>query len=166
MLRNLPNLITTARVLLAPYFVWLLLQDRYGDALIVFAVMGASDALDGYLAKTYHWQSRLGAYLDPLADKLMLVSAYIALAWKGLIPLWLVAIVVGRDVLILSGALAYHFVVRRLEMNPSAVSKANTFVQIVLALAVILDQIMLMPNLALDTLIWLTLITTLASGAG
>jgi cardiolipin synthase (CMP-forming) len=166
MLRHLPNLLTGARLLLTPGFVWLLLEERYTEALLLFALMGVSDALDGFLAKHYRWQSALGALLDPLADKVMLVSAYLALTWQNLIPAWLTAFVLGRDFLIMSGALAYQWATRRLEIRPSAISKVNTFVQILLVLAVIANQILPLPTWMLSALIWLTLGTTLASGAG
>lgn len=165
MTRHLPNLITGTRLILAPYLVWLLMQDRFVDALLLFAILGASDALDGYLAKHYRWESLLGAYLDPLADKIMLISAYLTLAWKGMVPGWLAFMVVGRDVIILGGALAYHWVTRELKMDPSVISKANTFFQIVLVLAVIQNEITSLPSGLVQMLIWLTLCTTLASGA-
>lgn len=166
MSRYLPNIITGMRLALTPYLVWLLLHNAYADALLVFVVMGVSDALDGFLAKHFNWQSLLGAYLDPLADKTMLVSAYVALTLQGLIPAWLAALVVARDVVILCGAIAYHWVTRRLEMKPTVVSKANTLFQIVLVLAVISNQLSPLPDGLLPLLTWATLCTTLASGAG
>jgi len=96
--RDIPNLITAFRFLLVPPVVFLLLSSRFGEALVIFAIAGFSDALDGFLAKHYGWASRLGAALDPLADKLLLVSAFIALGWLELIPVWLVVIVILRDI--------------------------------------------------------------------
>lgn len=165
MTHHLPNLITGIRLLLTPCLVWLLIEDRYVDALLLFGLMGASDALDGFLAKHYRWESLLGAYLDPLADKAMLVSAYLTLAWKGMVPGWLTVFVVGRDFIILSGAIAYHWVTRDLKMDPSIVSKANTFFQIMLVLVLIQNEITGLPALLPHLLIWATLCTTLASGA-
>jgi cardiolipin synthase len=98
-LSDIPNIITVFRFLLVPPLVLLLLNHQYGAALIVFGVAGFSDALDGFLAKRYGWSSRMGALMDPLADKLLLVSSFVTLGWLGWIPLWLVALVILRDVI-------------------------------------------------------------------
>lgn len=162
--KYIPNLITLLRFLLVPPLVWVLSEGCYGDALCLFALMGISDALDGFLAKRFDWKTTLGAYLDPLADKVMLVSAYVTLGWLALLPVWLVAIVIGRDAVILSGALAYHLVTRRLEMVPSYISKANTLMQIVLVLSVITAQLVHLPRGLLASLMLGTVLTTLGSG--
>ncbi|MEN8131794.1 MAG: CDP-alcohol phosphatidyltransferase family protein [Pseudomonadota bacterium] len=164
--RQIPNLITGTRFLLVPLMVWLLLKGRFTPALGVFALMGASDALDGYLAKRYGWQTNLGKFMDPLADKTMLISAYVTLGWLGLIPIWLVILVILRDVIILGGAVAYHVLTRHLNMVPSLLSKLNTVAQIILVLAVIFDQLVGLPSLLLQILIGLTLVTTITSGLG
>jgi cardiolipin synthase len=162
---DLPNLLTFFRLLLLPPVVLLLLNHRYDAALLVFAVAGFSDALDGYLAKRYHWTSRLGALLDPLADKLMLVSGFVTLAWLGLIPPWLVVLIILRDVVIVSGAIVYHMRIEKLEAAPSLVSKLNTFAQILLILAVMFSQaIRQLPAFWMDALIYTVLVTTLWSG--
>lgn len=139
--RDIPNLITVVRILLVPPFVWLLLRGDFGTALLVFFIAGVSDGLDGFLAKHYGWTSRLGGLLDPLADKLLLVSAFVALGYQALLPVWLVALVLLRDVVIVSGAIAYHIQVERLDAAPSWVSKVNTVLQIVLVLLVISQQV-------------------------
>ena len=162
---NLPNSITVFRFLLVPPVVLLLLNRQYVGALLVFVLAGFSDALDGYLAKRYHWTSRLGALLDPLADKLMLVSGFVALAWLGLIPLWLVGLVILRDVVIVAGAIVYHMRIEKLEAAPSVVSKLNTLAQILLVLAVMYSQaIRQLPSFWMDVLIYGVLLTTLWSG--
>jgi cardiolipin synthase len=162
---DLPNIITFLRFLLLPPVVLLLLNHRYDAALLVFAVAGFSDALDGYLAKRYHWTSRLGALLDPLADKLMLVSGFVTLAWLGLIPSWLVALIILRDVVIVTGAIVYHMRIEKLEAAPSVVSKLNTFAQILLILAVMFSQgFRQLPSFWMDALIYVVLLTTLWSG--
>jgi cardiolipin synthase len=162
---DLPNIITFIRFLLLPPVVLLLLNHRYDAALLVFAVAGFSDALDGYLAKRYHWTSRLGALLDPLADKLMLVSGFVTLAWLGLIPSWLVGLIILRDAVIVTGALVYHLRIEKLEAAPSVVSKLNTFAQILLILAVMFSQaIRELPSFWMDALIYTVLVTTLWSG--
>jgi cardiolipin synthase len=162
---DLPNIITFIRFLLLPPVVLLLLNNRYDAALLVFAVAGFSDALDGYLAKRYHWTSRLGALLDPLADKLMLVSAFVTLAWLGLIPVWLVGLIILRDVVIVTGAIVYNMRIEKLEAAPSVVSKFNTFAQILLVLAVMFSQsFRQLPSFLMDALIYSVLFTTLWSG--
>lgn len=134
----IPNSITFLRILLvAPLLVAMAVGD-YGLALALFVVAGVSDALDGFLAKRFHWESRLGALLDPLADKLLMVASYLMLGAQGHLPLWLVAVVIGRDVVILLGAGTYRLLFGGLEMAPRLPSKANTFLQIVLVAVVLL----------------------------
>ncbi|MFA7096133.1 MAG: CDP-alcohol phosphatidyltransferase family protein [Gammaproteobacteria bacterium] len=165
-LRDLPNLISLGRVCLVLPVVVLLVTERYGAALALFAVAGVSDFLDGFLAKRFGWTSRLGAILDPLADKALLVSMYLALGWLGLIPAWLVLAVIARDMVIVSGAVAYHFKIGRFETAPTVLSKVNTFVQILLALLVVFAQgVMPLPAFWITALTWIVLATTVASGA-
>ena len=164
--RQIPNLLTGMRLLFVPLMVWLLLEARFLPALGLFAIMGVSDGLDGFLAKRYGWKTQLGEYLDPLADKTMLVSAYITLGYMNLIPVWLVFLIIVREVIILTGAIAYHFMTHRLRMAPSMISKFNTLAQIILVLAVVLDQILSLPVLVMKALIGLTLLSTVASGLG
>lgn len=166
-LRDLPNLISLARVLMVLPVVILLATQQHTAALVLFAVAGASDALDGFLAKRFGWTSRLGAILDPLADKALLISTYLVLGWLGLIPWWLVAIVIVRDAVIVTGAVAYHFRIGRFETDPTALSKANTFMQILLALSVVFSQgVTPLPPLWITALVYLVLATTTASGVG
>ena len=163
--RDIPNLLTVLRFLLVPPVVMLLLNERFGLALILFGFAGFTDGLDGYLAKRNNWTSRLGALMDPLADKLLLVSCFVTLGWLGWIPVWLVALVVLRDLVIVGGAIVFHMRVERLEARPSMVSKLNTVAQILLVLAVIFSQGMyVLPALWLDILIYSVLVTTLWSG--
>jgi len=108
-------------------------------ALLLFLIAGASDALDGFLAKQFDWGSRIGALLDPLADKALLISCYAALAWIGSLPFWLLALVVFRDVLIVAGATIYNYRIERLDAHPTLVSKLNTLLQIILVLLVIIN---------------------------
>ena len=163
---DLPNAITVFRFLLVPPVVLLLLNDRYAAALIVFGVAGMSDAVDGFLAKHYHWSSRVGALMDPLADKLLLVCSFVTLGWLGWIPMWLVLLVILRDLVIVAGALTYNFLIEQLTAEPSVVSKLNTFAQILLVLAVMFSRgIGELPYLLLDFLLYSVLVTTLWSGA-
>ncbi len=165
--KDIPNLISILRIGITVQVVWGLLHEWYGVTLLLFAIAGLSDGLDGFLAKHYGWQSRLGGYLDPLADKVLLVSCFFALGWLGHIPYWLVAVVVFRDLLIVAGAVAYHFQVSRLDAAPSLISKLNTFMQIMLVLFVVLDKgAMALPPELLEWLIWATFATTVMSGVG
>lgn len=162
---DIPNIITVFRFLLVPPFVLVLLQEQFGLALLLFGIAGFSDALDGYLAKRFNWSSRLGALMDPLADKLLLVSSYVTLGWLHWIPLWLVGVVILRDLVIVSGALVYNFRIERLEARPSMMSKLNTFTQIMLVLAVLFSQaVKALPYLWMDVLLYCVLVTTLWSG--
>ncbi|WJW76064.1 CDP-alcohol phosphatidyltransferase family protein [Thiohalobacter sp. IOR34] len=163
--RDIPNMITVMRFLLVPPVVWLLLEGRFAAALLLFLVAGVSDGVDGFLAKHYGWTSRIGGLLDPLADKFLLVSCFVTLGWLGVIPLWLVIVVVLRDLIILAGALAYHFRVERLIAEPSIISKLNTLSQILLVLAVLYDRgIAALPESWLAVLVYSVLATTLLSG--
>jgi len=163
--RDIPNLITFLRFLLTVPVVYLLLTREFSGALWLFALAGLSDGLDGYLAKRFHWETRLGSMLDPLADKALLVSSFLCLGWLGLLPSWLVAAVILRDLVIVGGALYYHFQVEPLEAEPRLISKLNTLVQILLVILVVCDAGPLpLPELLLQGLIWGTFATTLLSG--
>ncbi len=164
--RHLPNAITLARIALVAPLVWLIANHRFGAALVLVAVAGASDALDGLLAKRYGWQSWLGGVLDPLADKLLLVACFVSLDLAGVIPDWLMWLVVGRDLVIAAGATAYHFLIGRVVPQPSLLSKITTFTQIICALALLLklSGLLPLPDAIDATLIWLTALATLASG--
>ncbi len=162
---DIPNIITVFRFLLVPPVVMLLLHEQFGLALLVFGIAGFSDALDGYLAKRFNWTSRLGALMDPLADKLLLISTFITLGWLQWIPLWLVGVVILRDLVIVGGALVYNFRIERVEAAPSMLSKLNTVTQIVLVLAVMFSQaVKALPFLWMDVLLYCVLVTTLWSG--
>lgn len=167
MLRHLPNAITLLRMLLVLPLCWLIAGERYQAALVVAAAAGASDALDGFLAKRCGWRSWLGGMLDPLADKLLLTAGFLGLAWMGRIPGWLAGLVVLRDVVIVAGAAAYHRLVGRFTASPSRLSKLTTVVQIVYVLVVLLAAagwIGLDRGLHL-ALALVTAFVTLASGA-
>ena len=114
-----------------------LIAARYELALVLFALAAVSDGLDGWLAKSFGWTSRLGKILDPLADKLLLVTLFVTLVWTGLAPLWLGVAVVARDLLIVGGAVAYRVLIGYVEGRPTPVSKLNTLLQLSYVLAVI-----------------------------
>jgi cardiolipin synthase len=136
--RHLPNAISMLRVLLVAPICWLLLQRSWSSALILVAVAGVSDGLDGFLARHYGWQSRLGGMLDAIADKMLLISCFVVLTWLGESPLWLTLIVCGRDVVIACGALLWRLFIGRIYPQPSLLSKACTLMQIVYLLVVLL----------------------------
>lgn len=164
--RHIPNIITVCRILLVYPVIHLLLLGRFDWALGLFVVAGVSDAVDGFLAKYFHWQSRLGSYLDPLADKLLLISSYVALAWLGLLPVWLTVLVVLRDVVIFSGAMAYYFLLRPFEGQPLLVSKLNTFFQLFLVFAVLVQHgLTPIPDGVITLLVMAVTLTTVVSGA-
>ncbi len=137
---NIPNAITLARVLLVPVFILFLIRGNYPAALWTFLAAGVSDALDGFIAKRFGLCTRLGAVLDPLADKLLLISSVVVLARAGSLPVWLALTIVGRDVVIVGGACAYYFRTGRLDMAPTVPSKLNTFVQICLVFFLIIQM--------------------------
>lgn len=164
--RDIPNIITMFRMALVPSVCIAILQEMYGLALLLYAVAGFSDGLDGFIAKRFNFMSRLGSILDPLADKLLLMSTYIVLAWVGLMPVWLVATVVGRDLLIVCGAVAYHYLVGHYDLQPSLISKANTLFQIIFGLAVLVSvDLVVLPEELLGGLLYVVFAVTLLSGA-
>lgn len=129
-LKFLPNALCVARMLLVAPLVWLIVEGRYASALLVLVVAGVSDGLDGFLAKRFDWRTRLGGLLDPAADKLLLVASFVSLSYVGLVPLELTLVVVGRDVLIVIGAVLYQWLIAPVEGEPAAVSKLNTACQL------------------------------------
>ena len=165
-LSDIPNIISVIRLITVIPVVYLLVDQEFGWALALFAAAGISDGLDGFLAKHYGWQSRLGGILDPLADKILLVCCFLVLGAHGLIPLWLVLAVIFRDLVIVSGALLYNYRVAEVEAAPILMSKINTALQIVLVVATILDAGLLsLPGWLIESLIWACLVTVMVSGA-
>ena len=136
-LATVPNVLCVMRMALAVPIVWLMAKGQYGATLVLFGIAGVSDILDGYLAKTFNWATELGKVLDPVADKLLLVSVFITLTWLGLVPLWLAAAAVARDVIIGVGAWVYLALFGPLEGRPTMPSKLNTLVQLLFVIAVV-----------------------------
>jgi cardiolipin synthase (CMP-forming) len=165
--RHLPNAITFARIGLVVPLVWFIWTHDFNSALITVAVAGASDALDGLLAKRYGWQSWLGGVIDPLADKLMLLSCFVSLNFAGVLPAWMMWLALSRDVVIVAGALAYHFLIGRVIPQPSVLSKVTTCLQIVLVLALLINHSSWfeLPAVLTTALIWITAVATFCSGA-
>jgi cardiolipin synthase len=129
---------TLIRVLLIPLFVIFIINKLFGWALITFAVAGITDGIDGMIARITHKRTELGAYLDPIADKLLLIAAYVTLAIIEILPSWLAVIVVTRDVIILLGFLVFILLNHRPKIQPSLVSKVTTFFQISTILLVLM----------------------------
>lgn len=164
-LRDIPNIISVLRIVLVVPVVVLLFEREFVWALLVFFIAGVSDGLDGYLAKRNNWVTRLGSILDPLADKALLMSSFIVLAWLELIPLWLVIIVICRDLIIVAGSVVYHYLIGEFDMKPSFMSKLNTFFQIVLVLVVVFSMgVMELPAWLKYMFVYSILITTVLSG--
>ncbi len=164
---SLPNFISLARLMCVPIAVWLIVTGQMRYAFWVFVAAGLSDAVDGFVAKRFNARTAVGRYIDPLADKALLVSAYVALGLRGAIPDWLVILVVFRDVLIVGGALLFHTLTdKTMRMEPLLVSKVNTVLQILLV-GVVLARL----GIAFDDrgiaaiLVYATAATTALSGA-
>jgi len=164
--RHLPNALTSLRMLMVVPLAWLIRDGRYDAALLVAAAAGLSDALDGWFAKRFGWQSWLGGILDPIADKLMLVGCFVSLGLIGAHPDWLTWLVVGRDVVIVAGAVIYHNFVGRISAQPTLLSKITTCIQIayVLAQLLALSSWFAVPHAVLAGMLWLTATATLVSG--
>jgi cardiolipin synthase len=163
---NLPNAISLARLFSAPFVVWLILSNETTVAFWIFLIAAVSDAVDGFIAKRLGTETVLGGYLDPIADKVLLVGTYAALGSNGMLALWLVILVVFRDLLIVGGALLFRLLTRTLDMEPLMVSKVNTVAQIVLAAVVLGNSgLGLGLTMLIDVLVVVIAATTLTSGA-
>ena len=161
---NWPNFLSFLRIFSVPVLIWLVVEDYTTGALWLFALAGVTDALDGFIAKRFHMETTLGRYLDPLADKLLLLSGFITLTLLDLLPLWLTLLVVTRDVVIVGGALVYQVMTGTLEIKPLLISKVNTVSQMWLLLLVLQHAVNGTLQGWLEPFIWLTAITTLLSG--
>jgi cardiolipin synthase len=136
-LHHIPNIISVLRILLVLPIAIQLYHEAWMNAFILFFIAGVSDGIDGFLARAFKWQSKLGSILDPIADKLLLTVIFVTLAYKGIIPVWFAMMVVARDIIILLGAMSYHWVTRELNITPLFSSKINTGLQISYVLALI-----------------------------
>ena len=163
--RDIPNLISLLRIVLVAPVVFFLLQENFMAALIIFIVASVSDALDGYLAKRYGWSSQLGSFLDPLADKLLLVSVFSSCVIVGIVPLWLLVAVFTRDVIVGIGAAIYHFFIEEFKGTPPFSSKLNTALQALYLVLVIANQELLqLPEAWMLYLVYCVAGTTVISG--
>lgn len=162
---NIPNLITLSRLMSVPLMIWLIVGERYGVAFWVFVAAGISDALDGFIAKRFDCRTRLGALLDPAADKALLSSVYVALGIAGCLPNWLVILVVFRDVTIIGGFVLFQSIAVPRNFDPLYISKVNTLAQIALV-GYVLGRLGLgfRDGMLTDVLVIVTAATTVLSG--
>jgi cardiolipin synthase len=163
-LKYIPNIISIIRLILIIPIVLNLLDGHYQLAFLYFVIAGISDGVDGFLARKFAWSSRIGAIIDPCADKLLILSSYICLTWLQLIPMWLFIAVMARDIWIVLGAIAYHFFIGPYDFGASYISKANTFLQVVL-IALLLFNLAFtkLPHTLFTVLFFIVLVTTVAS---
>ncbi|MFN3534534.1 MAG: CDP-diacylglycerol--glycerol-3-phosphate 3-phosphatidyltransferase [Desulfatiglandales bacterium] len=162
---TLPNVLTGVRILLMPVFIIFLVQNELTSALIVFVFAGITDGLDGFFARRYGQMSSLGAYLDPIADKLLLTSAYLILTIKELVPPWLCVLVIIRDLLIILGvAIIFLLQKKSNRIGPSKLSKINTCLQIICVVLVLGKSIYNLEYVYYQFFFWLTAFFTVSSG--
>jgi len=160
---TIPNLITVLRIILVPIFVIYMINSNTLASLIVFIIASISDALDGFLARVFHQKSNLGAHLDPLADKMLLMTAYITLAILKMIPSWLAVLAISRDVIILLGVLILYLNRYPVKIHPSLLSKATTCMQVATILIVLSHGYLNIEFLRIYAF-WLVALLTIASG--
>lgn len=164
-LRLIPNALCVLRMILVIPVIWLLLRGEFVGTLWIFGFAAATDGLDGFLAKRFDWCSELGRVLDPLADKILLVGVFVTLSVMGLVPGWLAAVAVGRDLVITSGAIAYNALYGFPRGKPTIVSKLNTLCQILFLLLVITSHAVAgIPKAAVNVLGAVVFVVAVVSG--
>ena len=161
---TIPNLITLFRIILTPLFIIFLIQGNYGKALAVFILAGVSDLADGLIARTWQQKSRLGSYLDPLADKILMAASFVTLSIYHQIPSWLTVVVLSRDVALALGVLIFRLADIPLVIRPTLAGKWTTTFQLVTVGFVLLSKIVTIPPLLLLGLFWVTGALTAISG--
>ena len=161
----IPNLITLFRLLLVVPTAASILSQNFGMALLLFTVASVSDGIDGFLARRFGWISRFGSMLDPIADKVLLVTVFLLLTYTGFIPVWLAVIVIARDLIILTGATVYHLLFGEYEFAPTLLGKFSTASQFTLVIVMLVDLSLTdLPALLLTALIWLVFAVSSLSG--
>ena len=161
---QIPNLLTLARIAAVPVLILFLYEGRYGAALAVFVLAGITDGLDGWIAKRFKCVTRLGSILDPLADKILIVSTYVMLVLAGDLPFWLILLIGFRDLGIIAGVLVLNTLNGHVQMQPSLLSKVNTFLQISLVILVMVERIgFIALEPVAESLLWFVAVTTVAS---
>jgi cardiolipin synthase len=160
----IPNIITVLRLILIGPIIFTLLMGEYRWAFCLFLIAGITDAVDGYLARRFHWISRWGAMVDPVADKLLMVTTFLTLGYLGVFPLWLLAMVVIREIVIVSGGTLYHFLIGEYEFSPTRISKLNTCLQIIFTTLLLFAlSFPIIPTWFLDCLMVAVFFTSLIS---
>jgi len=163
-LLNVPNTLTLARIIMTPVIVYMVLTGQAWWAVVLMIAAGVTDMLDGAIARYFNQRTTVGAYLDPLADKIMLISLFVTLFMVDQVPLFVFLAVIFRDLIIILGAVAYEIVTHRLTMQPSLVSKATTFMQIVYIALLLLHMAMPISEFWLNICMWSAFLLTCASG--
>lgn len=164
-LKWIPNAISCMRIALIAPILMLLIGGDYVWALGLFVLAGFSDGIDGYLATRFNWQTPLGALLDPIADKLLVAGLFVTLAYLGLLPVWLTAVVILRDIVIIGGAVMYHYLIQPVEGDPTRISKLNTALQLLFLLVVLSRAAFGWPDeITLTVIGAATLVTVVISG--
>lgn len=144
---------------------WAILEGRYPLALVLFFIAGFTDGLDGFLAKRFSWQSRLGGLLDPAADKLLMITAFVTLWIAGYVPAWLLLVVLLRDIVIVLGAAFYHWRVGPFEAEPTLISKLNSLLQLLYVLFTLSLLVFALPSRGfIDAIGWVVVVTSVVSG--
>ncbi len=166
-LKYIPNLLSTIRIILIIPVIWTMLTGHLAWSIALFILAGLTDIIDGWLARRKHWETRVGGMLDALADKLLLIPVYSCLWWFDIIPSWLLAIVIGRDILIILCSMLYRAQLGKLDPAPSPISKINTFMQVLLAVLGINQLgLFLIPEDVLQGFMRVVLITVVLSTLG
>jgi len=163
-LLSIPNILTLLRILMTPVIVYMVLTAQAWLAVILMVAAGVTDMLDGAIARYFNQRTTVGAYLDPLADKVLLVSLFVSLFFIGKVPLFIFLAVIFRDAIIIFGALAYEMVTRQLTMEPSLISKATTFMQILYVSLLLLHMATPISIMLIHTVMWLAFALTCMSG--
>ena len=161
---TIPNIITLARILLTPLFIIFLIQGRYQRALAIFLLAGVSDLADGLIARTLHQKSRLGTYLDPMADKILMSTSFVTLSIYRQVPSWLTVVVISRDVALALGVLIFKLADYQLVIKPSLAGKLTTTMQLATVLLVLVAKIWTVPPVLLQVFFWVTGGLTAISG--
>ena len=162
--RHIPNIITIARLILLLPFLYTLFNEYYKTCFIIFFFAGFTDGLDGFLARRYHWESKLGSILDPLSDKLFVACSYLSLGYLNQIPWWLVLAVLGRDIIIMGGVSLYQHICGSVNFHSTMLSKTNTVLQGCVVFAAVFQLgFTKLPTLVFQSLIVVTTLTTAAS---
>jgi cardiolipin synthase (CMP-forming) len=161
---NVPNFITVVRILLTPLFVIFLLRDMFQIAILIFTIAGISDGLDGFIARYFNQRTELGAYLDPIADKFLLIASFVTLGVQQHIPGWLTVIVISRDIVIVMGIAVLTVMDIKIRIHPTLVSKVTTFVQLFTVFLTLLYPEMPSEPLTKYVMFWVTAVLTTISG--